>query len=92
MCLPSQFKCPTSANKQAFCIEKRDQCDGVPNCPNGEDENDCAADTCQDTFKCNNSKCIPYIWLCDGEEDCLDGYDEDKDFCQQRNCTADEFR
>lgn len=26
-------------------------------------------------FSCDN-KCLPEMWLCDGEDDCIDGYDE----------------
>ncbi|VDM95303.1 unnamed protein product, partial [Onchocerca ochengi] len=34
---------------------------------------------CSDNqFKCNNDKCIPLSWRCDGDEDCPEGEDEDK--------------
>ncbi|KAK1132801.1 hypothetical protein K0M31_014173 [Melipona bicolor] len=39
---------------------------------------------CTDSeFKCNNEKCIPGTWHCDGEDDCHDGSDEDKTICIQ---------
>lgn len=34
-------------------------------------------------FTCNNSRCIPLIWRCDGDNDCIDHSDE-------VNCENDE--
>lgn len=28
-------------------------------------------------FKCDNDQCIPLIWKCDDDEDCLNGEDEE---------------
>lgn len=36
---------------------------------------ECSADN---QYKCNNGKCIPLSWRCDGDEDCPEGDDEDK--------------
>lgn len=41
MCLPSQFKCPTNGTRTAHCISGTGRCDGVPECPGGEDELNC---------------------------------------------------
>lgn len=40
-------------------------------------------------FQCKNGFCIPLIWLCDGEEDCLNGEDEfaDNERCRMRKKT-----
>uniref|UniRef100_A0A158Q8Z4 EGF-like domain-containing protein n=1 Tax=Elaeophora elaphi TaxID=1147741 RepID=A0A158Q8Z4_9BILA len=45
---------------------------------------ECPADT---QYKCNNGKCIPLSWRCDGDEDCPEGDDEDK--CSRISCKAD---
>lgn len=42
----------------------------VPACPNSWD------------FTCNNQRCIPKSWVCDGDNDCLDNSDE------EQNCTS----
>ena len=47
------------------------QCDGVADCPGGEDE-ECA----DGTFDCAGGPSIPAGWRCDGVEDCSGGDDE----------------
>ncbi|KAB7505772.1 Very low-density lipoprotein receptor [Armadillidium nasatum] len=91
-CMLSQFKCQASNETSAFCIPKKRHCDGTPDCPGGEDEKDCVPRTCPaDWFKCNNSQCIPLVWVCDGDRDCLDESDEQAD-CPTRKCRENEFR
>ena len=36
-CSSSEFKCPDS-----YCIESNLKCNGIPDCPNGEDESGCS--------------------------------------------------
>ena len=38
--------------------------------------------SCTETsFVCNNTRCIPKQWTCDGEDDCKDGSDETQELC-----------
>lgn len=52
-------------------------CDKIRHCYDKTDEQNC---NCEDgTYKCidsNESRCIPYDFLCDGDKDCPNGDDE----------------
>ncbi|KAL3890541.1 hypothetical protein ACJMK2_002823, partial [Sinanodonta woodiana] len=62
----------TSSEK---CISHRYFCDGIPDCPGGTDELNCANCTASE-FECTNHKCIPASQRCDGIPQCGDKSDE----------------
>ncbi|XP_060079046.1 LOW QUALITY PROTEIN: G-protein coupled receptor GRL101-like [Ylistrum balloti] len=73
------FACPTNFMKcpESYCVHARFLCDGVPHCPNNEDEQECEHFTCPGYFRCHsNRKCIPLEQVCDGFSHCPQGDDE----------------
>lgn len=68
-------KCPFRCSSSTKCLKGNLVCNGVKDCPNGEDEEDCV-DTCnEDEFSCVDY-CMPKSVLCNGVRDCPDGSDE----------------
>ena len=76
------YKCPS-----AYCISYSYICDGVSDCPDGEDEDRCDQVTCPGLVKCRTDvveKCVHPSELCDGVSDCQDG--EDEQLCDVGRC------
>lgn len=46
-CMDTQFKCKGNDTVSDFCITQLKHCDGNPDCPNKEDEENCPPKTCQ---------------------------------------------
>ena len=70
------FKC-----KRSYCIPVRKVCDGVIDCVNGDDEEQCGGYICPNHFKCyNSSVCLPLGEVCDGVANCP--HKDDERYCQ----------
>ena len=66
------------SNDQRTCVSDPVKEPPLQACPNSWD------------FTCDNQRCIPKSWVCDGDNDCLDGSDE-KQNCTQP-CTNRDFK
>ena len=53
-------------------------------CRNGKHLENCEKALCTSQFKCPQSYCVPYAYICNGLWDCWNGYDEYK--CKLRSC------
>ena len=62
-----------------LCLDWREICDGIQNCLEGKDEENCdllQMNRCNDDeYRCENGMCIPQEFFLDGERDCLDWTD-----------------
>ena len=66
------FKCSGS-----YCLSLSLVCDGMQQCPLGDDEDDCNIVKCDGLFRCRTSSiCIHPDNVCDGVNDCVNADDE----------------
>ncbi|KAG9480490.1 hypothetical protein GDO78_012122 [Eleutherodactylus coqui] len=73
------------------CIEDRYLCDGVPQCPDRSDEENCWRPTDSCAIRCDRrSRCIPQSFICDGKPDCFDEADEQG--CGPKECSSGKFQ
>ncbi|XP_038662111.1 low-density lipoprotein receptor-related protein 3 isoform X2 [Scyliorhinus canicula] len=82
-CLPQEHPC----GHDGGCFADSERCDGWWHCPNGKDEQNCAA--CQkDEYPCGGTSgmCYPLGDRCNNQKNCPDGSDEKNCFsCQPGN-------
>ncbi|XP_070179106.1 G-protein coupled receptor GRL101-like [Littorina saxatilis] len=66
-CPETHFQCPGDG----FCLPVFVRCNGVTDCPNGEDEKDCSSYTCPGLYRCRGSTiCLHALHVCDGLKQC----------------------
>ena len=78
---PNHYKCANS-----YCIPKHSVCDGVKDCPQGKDEEQCSEFECRGYMRCKGmSLCLHLSYLCNGAMDCT-MYGDDEVLCDSRDC------
>ena len=76
----NMFKCPRS-----YCVQLRKVCDGMYDCYDGEDENNCDNDICPGYLKCRGVEFCNYpTEVCDGYPHCP--HEDDEEVCDFRGC------
>ncbi len=79
-CLPGHSRC---YNISAVCTYKLDRNSHLFPCRNGGHIEDCKEFECNAKFKCPESYCVPWAYVCDGKIDCPSGSDErNETMCQ----------
>ncbi|VDD88098.1 unnamed protein product [Enterobius vermicularis] len=75
-----QFVCHSNLSKTLMgthnCVEYSKHCDGIRDCPNGEDEINCKMAEAKYLLCENQKQSVTKQQWCDGNEDCADGSDE----------------
>ncbi|XP_018565958.1 low-density lipoprotein receptor class A domain-containing protein 3-like [Anoplophora glabripennis] len=64
-CTDQMFHCMSNG----VCIIPHYVCDGIPDCKDGSDENQCNGNPCRDKIPCDDGRCIPSSWCCDRHHD-----------------------
>ena len=76
------FRCPNHYKCfESYCIPLHLVCDGVKDCPTGQDEDRCREFSCHGYFRCKGMHlCLHLNYLCDGVVDC-NLYNDDELYC-----------
>ena len=81
---PNYYKC-----LESYCIPLHLVCDGIKDCPTGQDESHCSEFACQGYYKCKGQYlCVDLKYLCDGVVDCP-MHRDDEQYCDKFLCPKD---
>ncbi len=84
---PNQIPCkpghPSCYNISDICSFQMDYLLFLKPCRNGGHIQDCQLFECNMKFKCSQSYCIPWSYLCNGRWDCPHGEEEHQQSCKQ---------
>ena len=75
----NQFQC----SRDGTLIDKNWVCNRLPDCPGGEDEQNCSE------FQCTSGQRIAFQWSCDSHPDCDDSSDEHPAICPENQQTME---
>ena len=83
----AEFECPTMFKCRInYCIPTYMLCDGVRDCPDGDDEASCVNIMCPGLLRCRSDHlCIHPVNICDGFVHCLNSED-DEQLCLLSSC------
>ena len=81
-CYPGHSRCYTKDQKCIYNLTSNTQM--LMYCRNGKHLQDCKIKSCLWMFKCQDSYCIPYRYMCNGKWDCWNG--EDEISCMNYSC------
>ena len=71
---PHQYKCADD-----FCVPTHFVCDGITDCPEGDDEEDCKQLSCPGLLKCSQDNlCVHPYYIYDGNVQCLLSQDDER--------------
>ena len=83
--IPGEMPCMIGHKKcykiTDVCVYVLAQYDILIPCRNGAHLQICSNFECNMMFKCRNSYCIPWSYVCNGKWDCPEGYDEILNMC-----------
>lgn len=84
-CPSTTFACRSDKGPRNLCVSRSTRCDGVKNCPFGDDEEGCNAIEHKGcpayTLQCGDGQCLPEYELCNAVVTCVDKSDELEGLC-----------